>query len=127
MTFVLELPWPPSVNEANVIGKNRKSGKPLMYGGAAKIKFIKDADALYLTQKRSLGFVAGPFTYHMTLNEKLRTPLMDGDNRGKYVLDFLQRVGLIENDKLAHGGSWSWGPCEFGCRVIVKSYEKEAA
>lgn len=125
--FVLELPWPPSVNDANRVGKNRKTGKPTMFGGPDKLKFIKDADALYLSQKRHVSFVRGEFTYHVTLNEQMRGPTMDGDNRGKYVLDFLQRVGLIENDKLAHGGSWSWGACEFGCRVIVKSYEREAA
>lgn len=127
MTFVIELPWPPSVNDANKIGKNRKTGKPVVYGNQHMVKFLKDADALYLAQAKQLKFVPGEFTYHLTLNEKLRSPLMDGDNRGKYVLDFLQRVGLIENDKLAHGGSWSWGACEFGCRVIVKSYEREAA
>jgi Holliday junction resolvase RusA-like endonuclease len=127
MTFVLELPWPPSVNDANRIGKNRKTGKPQMFGNPEKLKFIREADILYLMQKRHTSFVAGEFTYHITLNEQMRGPTMDGDNRGKYVLDFLQRVGLIENDKLAHGGSWSWGACEYGCRIIVKPYQQEQA
>lgn len=129
MTFVLELPWPPSVNDANVVGKNRRTGKPQLYPSKDKAKFIEDADKLFLLQKRNVGFVKGEFTYHITLNEQMRGPTMDGDNRGKYVLDFLQRVGLIENDKFAHGGSWSWGACEYGCRIIVKPYEqrKDAA
>lgn len=124
MTFVINLPWPPSVNEANVVGKNKKTGKPFLYSGAAKKKFLDDARALYLMQRRQLSPVLGEFTYHITLNEAERKPLMDGDNRGKYVLDFLQTAKLIENDKLAHGGSWSWGPCEYGCSVIVKPYQQ---
>ncbi|MCX7320420.1 MAG: hypothetical protein NT113_13335 [Hyphomicrobiales bacterium] len=122
--FVLEMPFPPSVNDANRIGKSRKTGKVVVFGDKGKLKFLKDADALYMAQQRRLSFVGGPFTYHITLNEKMRKPAMDGDNRGKYVLDYLQRVGLIENDKLAEGGSWSWGPCEFGCSVIVKPYQE---
>jgi hypothetical protein len=123
MSFVIELPMPPSLNHANVVGKS-KVGKVQVYPSPEKIKFFRDADALYLMQKRQIGFVKGPFTYHIVLNEAMRHGNSDGDNRGKYVLDFLQRVGLIENDKLAKGGSWSWGPCEYGCRVIVKPAEK---
>jgi len=67
--------------------------------------------------------VPGPFTYHLILNEKMRHGNSDGDNRGKYVLDFVQRVGLIENDKLAEGGSWSWGVCEFGALLSVRPVE----
>lgn len=125
--FVLEMPFPPSVNDANKIGKSRKTGKVVVYGDKGKSQFLKDADKLLLAQQKDVKFVRGPFTYHITLNEKMRGPTMDGDNRGKYVLDYLQRVGLIENDKLAEGGSWSWGPCEFGCSVIVKPYQREAA
>jgi hypothetical protein len=131
LTFVIDLPWPPSVNEANAVGKNKKTGKPFLYSGAAKKKFLDDAKMLLMAQKGWAKFngnpispVLGEFTYHITLNEAERKPLMDGDNRGKYVLDFLQTAKLIENDKLAHGGSWSWGPCEYGCRVIVKPYQQ---
>lgn len=124
--FVLEMPFPPSVNDANRIGKSRRTGKVVVFGDKGKSQFLKDADALLLMQQKNVKFVRGPFTYHITLNEKMRGPTMDGDNRGKYVLDYLQRVGLIENDKLAEGGSWSWGPCEFGCNVIVKPHVRES-
>lgn len=126
MTFVIELPWPPSLNRANTVGKNRRTGKVQFYSSRDKAQFFRDADVLLLSQ-RNVEFVPGPFTYHITLNEKMRHGNADGDNRGKYVLDFLQRVGLIENDKLAQGGSWSWGTCEFGCRIIVKPYEERNA
>lgn len=114
MSIYLALPWPPSVNEANEVGTSRKTGKPVLFSGDAKRAFIKEADGMFLQQKRSLKgqSIDGPFTYHLTLNESLRTPAMDGDNRGKYALDFCQRVGLISNDKWAEGGSWAWGPCE---------------
>lgn len=113
MTVVLHLPFPPSVNEAN------KFSKRGYYPSNAKRDFFRDADALFMTQKRGLKRVDGPFTYHIILNEQMRHGLADGDNRLKYVLDFAQRVELIENDKLADGGSWSWGPCEHGAMLSV--------
>ena len=112
MTFLLHLPWPPSVNDANRFGKRG------YYPSNAKQAFFRDADAMYYEQKPRW-FVKGPFKYHLILNEKMRTSTMDGDNRAKYPLDFLQRVGLIENDKLAEGGSWSWGDCEHGAMISV--------
>jgi hypothetical protein len=86
-----------------------------------KVAFFREADCLFLTQKRALmgQKVEGPFTYHLTLNRALRHPLADGDNRGKYPLDCAQKFGLIENDKLAEGGSWSWGSCEFGAMLSI--------
>lgn len=115
MSIVLHLPWPPSVNSANNFGSKG------YYPSTEKKKFFRDADALFLTQKRSLNgrMVEGPFTYHLILNRDLRPATGDGDNRIKYPLDFAQRVGLIENDKLAEGGSWSWGSCEHGAMLSI--------
>lgn len=115
MSIVLHLPWPPSVNSANNFGKKG------YYPSAEKKNFFRDADALFLTQKRGLSAlkVKGPFTYHVVLNRDLRGPLDDGDNRLKYPLDCAQRFKLIENDKLAEGGSWSWGSCEHGAMLSI--------
>lgn len=115
MSVVLHLPWPPSVNSAN------KFGKRGYYPSNEKKKFFDDADALFLTQKRALMSqkVEGPFTYHLVLDRAQRGPLDDGDNRAKYPLDCAQRFGLIENDKLAEGGSWSWGSCEHGSMLSI--------
>jgi Holliday junction resolvase RusA-like endonuclease len=111
--IVLHLPFPPSVNNANGFSKRG------YYPSAAKDKFFRDADSLYMTQKRGLSRVDGPFTYHIVLNKQMRHGLADGDNRLKYVLDYAQRVELIENDKLAEGGSWSWGECEHGAMLSI--------
>lgn len=127
MSFILHLPFPPSLNHANNIGKNRRTGKMQVYASPEKAKFFGDADVLFLSQKRSLERVAGPFTYHLILNERMRHGNADGDNRGKYCLDYLQRVGLIDNDKLAAGGSWSWGPCEFGAMISVYPHRVQSS
>ena len=113
--IVLHLPFPPSVNEAN------KFGKRGYYPSNAKQAFVTEAGALFQTQKWALrGLkVEGPFTYHLVLNRAQRGPLADGDNRIKYPLDLAQKFGLIENDKLAEGGSWSWGECEFGAMLSI--------
>lgn len=118
MSIFLHLPFPPSSNHAARAGKNPRTGKTQFYSSDEKKQFIKDADALYYQQKPS-GCVKGPFTYHLILNEDMRHGNADGDNRGKYCLDYLQRVGLIENDKLAEGGSWQWGPCEYGAMISI--------
>ena len=116
MTVVLHLPKPPSVNDAD---KHTRRGKH--YPSEDKQRFFKEADGLYMTQKRSLAGqnVKGPFTYHLILNSDWRGPLHDGENHLKYPLDFAQRVGLIENDKLAEGGSWSRGPCQYGAMLSI--------
>ena len=113
--IVLHLPFPPSVNEAN------KFGKRGYYPSNAKQAFVAEAEGLFLTQKRALSGlkVEGPFTYHLVLNRARRGPLADGDNRIKYPLDCAQKFGLIENDKLAEGGSWSWGECEHGAMLSI--------
>ncbi len=113
--IVLHLPWPPSVNSANNFG--RKGYFP----SKEKTAFFREADCLFLTQKLSLSGIKieGPFTYHLILNSARRHPLSDGDNRAKYPLDCAQRYGLIENDKLAEGGSWSWGSCEHGAMLSI--------
>lgn len=114
----IALPFPPTINHAKGIGR-RKDGSSFMYLNDAPRKFKADAQVAFLMQRKQCGEpIIGNFTYHIVLDEKRRKVARDGDNRGKYVLDFLQSVGLIENDKLADGGSWSWGPVE-GCFVRV--------
>lgn len=118
MTILLHLPYPPSVNAASRAGVS-KTGKPFVYSSREKSKFFQDADVLAIA-RRPIGFVRGPFTYHLTLNREFRHGNADGDNRSKYALDYAQKIGLIENDKLAEGGSWSWGSCEFGALLSIR-------
>lgn len=124
--LIVNLPFPPSINHANRFGKNKRTGRMQYFPSKDKEAFFAEADGLLLTQKRGLQRVGGSFTYHIILNEQMRTPTMDGNNRDKYAIDYLERVGLIDNDKLAEGGSWSWGPCEYGCVIIVKPKERNA-
>jgi len=105
----LSLPFPPSANRLWRTGNGRTYLSP-------QYREWKDAALVsYLQQKRDAGQpIEGTFTYHIVLDEKKRKQARDGDNRGKGVLDFLQSVGLIVDDKYADAGSWSWGPCEPG-------------
>jgi Holliday junction resolvase RusA-like endonuclease len=121
--IVLHLAWPPSINEANRFGRKG------YYPSDAKQKFFADSEGLYLTQKRALvgQKIEGPFTYHIVLNRSQRRSNVDGDNRLKQVLDFAQRVGLIENDNLAEGGSWSWGECAEGCMLSIHPVREGAS
>ena len=121
--IVLHLPYPPSTNEANGWGKRG------YYPRKVKQDFFRNADDLFLTQKRALNGlrIEGPFTYHLILNRSLRDPRADGDNRGKYALDFAQKVGLIKNDKFAEGGSWSWGECEHGAMLSIHPFTVESS
>lgn len=123
----LALPFPPSVNNSVDYARNKATGKVVAFQSAAKREFVREADTLFLTQKRALGGrkISGPFTYHLLLNETLRHGNADGDNRQKYALDFLQRVGLIENDKFAMGGSWAWGPCEYEAMIGVWPFDPD--
>lgn len=124
---ILDLPMPPSLNAVARIGKSRATGKAFVFSDRSKAAFFREAEGYYLQQKRNVTRVDGPFTYHLTLNEAMRHPNADGDNRQKYVLDFLQRVGVIANDKYADGGSWSWGPCEHGCRISISPSQPREA
>lgn len=109
----LTLPFPVSVNRIWRQGKGNTYLSP-------QYKAWKDeAYVAYIQQRKTVGTpVDGNFTYHIILDEKRRKQARDGDNRGKVILDFLQDVGLIVDDKLADAGSWSWGPVD-GCMVRV--------
>lgn len=119
----LTLPFPPTLNHSKGIGK-RKNGSAYMYLRDHTRKFIDDAMVCYLQQRKTCGTpIKGNFTYHMVLDEKKRKVARDGSNRDKHVLDFLQSIKLIEDDKLADAGSWSWGPIEPGT-CFIRLYQK---
>lgn len=113
----LSLPFPPSQNN--------------LWRGASKGHYLSDAykkwrdaaDVAFQQQRRHVGTpIKGHFTYHIVLDEKKRAN-RDGDNFSKAVLDHLQRLELIENDKLADAGSWSWGPVEPNT-CFIRAYQK---
>jgi Holliday junction resolvase RusA-like endonuclease len=108
----LRLPFPVSANRMY-----RRSGNRIHISTEYQ-KWKAEADGYFLQQKREAKPVKGRFLYHYTIDERRRAVARDGDNRGKVLLDFAQRVGLIDDDKLANGGSWNWGPVD-GCILTI--------
>lgn len=51
----------------------------------------------------------------------------DGDNRMKAPLDYLKRIGLIEDDRFCERGTFAWVPEDvappYGCRLTIWSIE----
>lgn len=114
---VLDLPFPPSANR--LTRHTARGGKLGSYPDPDYEAWKDEAGKEYLRQKEFAGEpIKGFFSYHISLDKTRWPKASDGDNRGKAVLDFLQSVGLIENDKYAVAGSWSWGPVN-GCLVKV--------
>ena len=117
MNVTLKLPMPPSVNSIWRHGRNRRTGKPMVYLDIKYRQWKTDADKLLLTQK-PLPFIAGEFVATITLDERKRRG--DADNRAKAVLDCLQRAGVIANDKHCRSVTSQWGEAD-GCSVqLVK-------
>jgi Holliday junction resolvase RusA-like endonuclease len=114
MKFTLALPFPISANRLW-----RKSRNVVHISQEYKAWKI-EADGWYMQQKQNTDRVTGPFTYHVTLDERRRSVAKDGDNRVKCLLDYLQRVERIVDDKHANGGTWAWGEAD-GCIITVEA------
>lgn len=115
---VLDLPFPPSANRLTRHAAT-KTGKLLSYTNPDYDSWKVEAEGMYQQQKRSCGGpIKGFFSYHIALDKTRWPKASDGDNRSKAVLDFLQAMELIEDDKFAVSGSWSWAPVN-GCLVQV--------
>lgn len=114
---VLDLPFPPSANRLTRHGV--RGGKLLSYTNPDYASWRKEAEGMFLQQKKTCGTpIKGFFTYHIALDKTRWPKASDGDNRAKAVLDFLQAMELIEDDKFAVSGTWSWAPVK-GCMVQV--------
>lgn len=114
-TTVIDLAMPPSVN--SIWRTRRGSNKP--YLSPLYQSWKRDSDNRYLASKKLWRPVKGNFRCHVTLDVKRRRG--DADNKIKVVLDWLQRVGLIENDELCDFVSVAWGRAPEGCRIRIKS------
>lgn len=127
MTTVIDLPLPPSVNG---IWRSRRGhgGKPVFFLAPRYQTWKRAADNFFMAQKRIAKPVAGEFIATITLNEKKLRKGSDIDNRVKAAMDWLQRSGLIENDKLARKLTVGFGVAPEGCRITLKAASvKEAA
>lgn len=117
---IIELAMPPSLNSIWRMNRERKK----MYLSDRYKTWKRDADNRYLANKKNWLPVKGHFRAYITLDAKRRRG--DCDNRIKGLLDWLQRVELIENDKLCDGVSIDYGHAPEGCRIHLVAVETMA-
>lgn len=115
---------PPSMNAIWRYKKARvlKSGRHMKAGAFKSKRYVawrRAADAEFLLHHKEWQAVIGHFRATIILNEKKRRSNADVDNRAKVVLDFLQRVGIIENDALCDGMTVEWGLAPEGVRIYL--------
>lgn len=118
--MTLELPYPPSVNEAY---GNNKSGKGRGRYLSKKYKaWLKEADAMFLQQKaeKTVGTpIVGKYEAFMVFDETRRRWNSDLSNRIKVAEDSLKRFKLIEDDSKCEKLTVTWGPSPAGVFIRV--------
>lgn len=121
--LVVDLPVPPSVNRTR---KVNWAAIPLVNKWKAKADMLLMASGQFRTAKALA--ISGPYELTIILNRKLCK--IDPDNCCKVTIDYIRRIGLIENDspKYAERTLIIWGDAPEGCRVILRPAEvREAA
>lgn len=111
--FELDLPRPPSVN--------RFKGKLGNKSPVVK-SWIGTADKhIYITRSvRKLPHIKGSYEVEFVFSRQLRNP--DLDNCIKPLMDYLQRVALIENDRFCERLVAYWGPAPLGVKVRLRPW-----
>lgn len=122
MTTIVDLAFPPSLNTMWRFSQNRS--KP--YFSERYQAWKSDSDERFLQSKKLWRPVKGNVAIHITLDEKRRRSNIDCDNRGKPVLDWLQRACIIENDALCDKLEIEWGEAPTGCRVKIQPSRRAA-
>lgn len=109
--LTLDLPLPPSIN--------RTSGKRLGNEHWLVKAWRRQADAHLMAtrQSRYIKLVKGTVSIRIIWDLQ---NLADIDNRIKYLLDYLQRLGIVTNDNKVRGLHIDYGVAPAGCRVIVR-------
>ena len=117
-TVTLELPLPPSVNRFQArLGNQTPAVK----------SWVRVAD-LYLMGQKPLGKITGPFIAEISLSAS-EFGQFDPDNRVKPLMDYLQRIEVIENDKLCWLLIVRWRPevAADHCKVELRPRDETAA
>lgn len=109
----IEIPMPPSINRFIAKLGNRS---PIVKA------WIKQADAHFVMTRRSLLPIKGAYELEIILSAAMRNRHPDLGNREKALSDWLQRVGLIENDNLCEKMTIHWGWAPVGCRVKLRAW-----
>jgi hypothetical protein len=109
--IVLSLPAPISINRSRRIDWNNYP----------KVKeWIRQADALFLSQKRKLPpAIKGRYEVIITLQDGSQT---DADNSPKLLIDFIRRVQLVTNDnpKYMRQVTILFGEVDEGCQIVIR-------
>jgi Holliday junction resolvase RusA-like endonuclease len=114
--FTLDLYLPTSVNRLWRHGRGRTWCDP------SYTDWIKRCDRLLM------GTRLPTFTGWFSVDILLHGRMSDGDNRIKAVLDYLERINVVTDDKYCIGGHWGWveeARAPRGCRVTVQSWYGE--
>lgn len=120
--IVIDLPYPPSVNR---LWRSTAAEKNRVYLSPAYVKWKDAADVLLLGAKGwRAQKITGAFHIEIALCPTAQGhPRGDLDNRIKAVLDYLQRVEIIHNDKHCQRLLAEWvdrAGAPNGCRVKVR-------
>lgn len=124
--IIVDLPRPPSLNRLWRFGRGRtKSGKPWMYPSREYIAWKRNADKHWLLAKPKIPikYILGPFKTEVILAQGSHR--IDQDNLLKALLDFAQKIEIIENDSLNQETLIRYGEAPLGVRLIIKRIDKE--
>jgi hypothetical protein len=113
--FVLDIPRPPSVNRfIHRLGNKTPSFQ----------KWIESADYCLIVARP---WPRIPDCYELGVTySKDKFGTFDADNCLKPLSDWLQRVKLIQNDKLCRRLVVEWGEAPVGCRVRIRPWMEAA-
>jgi Holliday junction resolvase RusA-like endonuclease len=121
--MVLDLPFPPSVNR--LWRSSGKDASSRVYLAPGYVRWKKTADALMYTNRGwQSQRVSGYFTADILVCPPKGHPRGDLDNRVKAILDYLQRVGIIADDKYCQRLTIEWVDAPRapeGARVTVRA------
>jgi Holliday junction resolvase RusA-like endonuclease len=126
--YTLNLPFPVSTNRLYKKIKPMKHHKGFLAMSDAYIRFQKTANAMFLAQKMVAGLQSPPrlrdFGITVVLDERLKGR-RDCDNTLKSLLDWLQRVEIVENDIGCSRIELKWGLAPTGCRVMIEEMQDD--
>ena len=113
-TYILDLPFPPSVNSIW-----RKVGNKMVISAPYHAWKI-DANRLGLAQRINKNpMMVGPFEADILL-DSAKFGKIDVDNPSKAVLDWTQKMMLVENDKNCRRLLIEWGDTSHGCKLTLR-------
>lgn len=119
--ITVDLPRPPSLNRLWRFGRGRsKSGKPWMYPSREYVNWRKEADKHWLMAKTRapIKHILGPFQTEVILTRGSHR--IDQDNLLKALLDWAQKVEIIENDRHNQETLIRYGEAPLGVKLIIK-------